>query len=142
MDYKYICLARLTTCRLRPLRFFRGIRRHADAFQSSVVSYISDIYELLSITELHLHASSYQIHKDRYDQDKIDKLFKFKDKLCNQKNIYFISQNIKRPGRYKHDYVWYYFVNHLLFSKQNDSPQTIGFHNRFMRGERRQRVVY
>ena len=32
--------------------------------------------------------------------------------------------------------------SHLLFSEQNDSPQTIGFHNRFMSGERRQRVVY
>lgn len=97
---------------------------------------ISDIYELLSIPELHLHASSYHILKDRYDQDKIDKLFKFKDKLCDQKDIYFLKKSIKQPGRYKHNYVWYYFVNHLLFSEQDDNAQTISFHNWFMSGQR------
>ena len=97
---------------------------------------IPDIYELLGIPELHLHDSSFHIYLDRYDEDRIAELYGFMYKLCNQKDIYFMRTSVKRPGKYKHNYVWCHFVNHLLFFEKEDNAQTIRYHNSFMSGQR------
>jgi len=126
--------ATLTNCNF--IKRFGGLSSIKHNLNLIRCSDIPDIYELLGIPELHLHASSFHIYYDRYDEDIIAKLYGFRDKLCNQKDIYFMRTSVKRPGKYKHNYVWCHFINHSLFSEKEDNIQTIRYHNSFRSGHR------